>query len=424
MNKMKAIIKKIFKSKIKLIAITISVIFCAATIYAAAASSYTVTINVGASSKNVLTLKTDAYSILDDAGIEIGENDIVDLSEFKSYTDCSISVYKPCNVTVFDGDTANEYTGIIDVATTLNNNGISVSADDAIDYELTHPVVEGMEIHITRAFPVTLSADGEIFEINIAGGTVSDALDKAVIAVDDDDIISKPLESELEKGMTIKVTRIDYSERKETSEIAFKTVDKKTADLVKGQSKITQKGVNGEKITTYKDKYVDGVLVESTAVGTEVTKKAVDQIRLVGTKAVPSSGISAFAPGDKLAKEIKTLSTLKAPSNVVINSNGVPTSYKKKIVGTASAYSGGGVTATGRKAQCGYIAVNPNQIPYHTKMWIVSNDNRYVYGYASAEDTGGFTKWTGSRATLCDLYFPSEASASAFGRRSITIYVL
>lgn len=423
MNKLKAITKRIFKSKIKLIAITMSVIFCAATIYAAAASSYTVTVNVGAESKDILTLRTDAYAILEDANIEIGEDDIVDLSEFKSYTDCTISVYKPCTVTIFDGDVSATYTGIVDVETTLTNNGITVSADDVVDYEMSHAVVDGMEIHITRAFPVTVAADGEIYQINIAGGTVSDALDKAVVAVDDDDIVSKPLDAPLEKGMTVKVTKIDYVERTETSEVAFKTVDKKTASLNKGQTKITQNGVNGEKITTYKDKYVDGVLTESTAVGTEITKEAVDCIRLVGTKNV-STGISAFTKGEKFAKDVKTISTLKAPGNVMLDSNGVPTSYKKKIVGTASAYSGGGTTSTGRRAQCGYIAVNPKQIPYHTKMWIVSNDKKFVYGYASAEDTGGFTKWTGSRATLCDLYFPTESAASSFGRRSITIYVL
>lgn len=424
MNKLKAITKKIFQSKIKLIAITIAVIFCAATIYAAAASSYTVTVRVGADSEDILTLRTDAYAILDDAGIEIGEDDIVDLSEFKSYTDCTISVYKPCTVTVYDDETPTEYTGIVDVQTTFSNNGITVSADDAVSCALTQTVTDGMEIRITRAFPVTVAADGEIYTINIAGGTISDALDKAVITVDDDDIISKPLDTPLAKGMTVKVTKIDYIERTETSEIAFKTVDEKTNTLTKGQTKIKQNGVKGEKITTYKEKYVDGALVESTAIKTQITKEPVNQIRLVGTKAAPSAGISAFAAGDKPAKNVKTISTIKAPINVTINANGVPTSYRKKIVGTASAYSGGGVTATGKRAQCGYIAVNPNQIPYHTKMWIVSNDSRYVYGYASAEDTGGFTKWTGSRATLCDLYFPSESAASAFGRRSITIYVL
>ena len=57
-------------------------------------------------------------------------------------------------------------------------------------------------------------------------------------------------------------------------------------------------------------------------------------------------------------------------------------------------------------------------------MWIVSDDGAYVYGYASAEDTGGFIYWTGSSSTVCDLYFSTEGQASAFGRRDVTIYIL
>lgn len=125
----------------------------------------------------------------------------------------------------------------------------------------------------------------------------------------------------------------------------------------------------------------------------------------------------------KPVNENKTVSELTPPSEIVLDGN-VPVSYKKTIVGTASSYTGSGQSATGKNLRPGYVSVNPNQIPYGTKMWIVSNDGKYVYGYASAEDTGSFTKWTGARATLCELYFPDEASRDAFGRRQVTIYIL
>ncbi len=125
----------------------------------------------------------------------------------------------------------------------------------------------------------------------------------------------------------------------------------------------------------------------------------------------------------KQENENKTISELDLPPGIVLDGN-VPVSYKKTIVGTASSYTGSGQSATGKNLRPGYISVNPKQIPYGTKMWIVSNDGKYVYGYASAEDTGGFTNWTGSRATLCELYFPDEASRDAFGRRQVTIYIL
>ena len=57
---------------------------------------------------------------------------------------------------------------------------------------------------------------------------------------------------------------------------------------------------------------------------------------------------------------------------------------------TAVAYSArpGAGTASGRKAIPGHIAVNPNVIPYGTKLYITTPDNKVVYGYAVAADTG------------------------------------
>ena len=117
----------------------------------------------------------------------------------------------------------------------------------------------------------------------------------------------------------------------------------------------------------------------------------------------------------------KTVSELKPSKDFKLDKNGIPVKYKKKITGTASAYSCGTHTATGKRVKPGYIAVNPRQIPYGTKLFIRSSDGSYVYGYASAEDTGGFVKWGN---TVADLFFWSESACNQFGRRGIEIYVL
>ncbi len=418
MDTIKKIGKGIAKSKAKLIMLTVTVVFCAATIFAAAANSYTITVEIDGEVSRVTTMREDADKILSHIGIEIGENDVLDLSGFTSGTDSVIKIYKAHSFTVSDnGAEPVSYVGNASVGLALLENGISLEDGDEINYSVDDRLTEGMEIAIKRAFPVKIMADGETVTVNIVGGTVSDALDKAVITVDDDDIISKPLDTELEKDLLIKITRVSFVERVDKVELGFKTTTKKDASMYTDQTKIEKKGVKGQQTITYKDKYVDGKLTESTAIKNLIDKAPIDEIKIVGTK--KRSGSSGLV----LANGVKTISRLTPPASLELNGT-VPVSYKKKIVGTASAYSGGGRTATGRAVMPGYIAVNPRQIPYHTKMWIVSNDGRYVYGYASAEDTGGFTKWTGSRATLCDLYFPTSAQTSAFGRRSVTIYIL
>ncbi len=418
MDTIKKIGKGMMKSKAKLIMLTVTLIFCAATIFAAAANSYTITVEIDGEVSRVTTMREDAYEILSQTGIEIGENDILDLSNFKSGTDSIITIYKAHSFTVSDnGAEPVSCIGNASVGLALLENGIKLNDGDEINYSVNDRLTDGMEIIIKRAFPVYIMADGETVTVNIAGGTVSDALDKAVIAVDDDDIISKSLETALEKELFVKITRVSFVERVETIELDFKTITKKDATMYTDQSKVEIKGVKGQQTITYSDKYVDGELTESTAINNVTDKQPVDEVKIVGTK--KRSGTSGLV----LANGIKTVSRLTPPASLELDGK-VPVSYKKKIVGTASAYSGGGRTATGRAVMPGYVAVNPKQIPYHTKMWIVSNDGKYVYGYASAEDTGGFTKWTGSRATLCDLYFPTDAQTRAFGRRSVTIYIL
>ena len=419
MNTIKSFGKAMLKSKAKLIMLVVIAILCSATIYAAAANSDTVTLEIDGETTRVITMRETAEEILAQVGIEVSENDVLDLADFDKKS--IIRLHKSHSFTVADnGADAVSYEGKGTVAEALEQNGIAIKDGDILNCSVEDRIADTPEVIITRAFEVKIVADGETKAINIAGGTVSDALDKAVITIDDNDEISKPLDTELEADLLIKITRVDYKTKTETVEMNYKTVTKKSATMYTDQAKIETKGVKGVQTITYQEKYVDGVLTESVATSSVVEKAPVDEVKTVGTKkrvgAIPGGGY--VLPNGK-----KTISTLTPPSSLQLDGN-VPVSYKKKIVGTASAYNCGTHTATGKRVRPGYIAVNPKQIPYGTKMWIVSNDGKYVYGYASAEDTGGFTKWTGSRATLCDLYFPNQSSMYAFGRRTVTIYIL
>lgn len=415
METLKKIGNMLLKAKVRVVALTLIVCCAVATIYAAASNSYSVTIYVDGDEIAITTLRDDANEILTQANITVNTGDVVDLSDFSDGTRSTITVYRACSITVYDDSNDGVvYPAVGTVADAFEQNGIILKDGDALSCNAEDTVFEGMEIVIVRAFPVTIVADGETFKLNMAGGTVADALDKAVVTYNDGDVISASLETELTANMQIKITRVSYKERTVEETLAYTTKKIKNSSMYTDQTKTVTKGVNGKQTVTYKDKYVDGKLVSSEKIISVVTKEATQAVVEVGTKKRPTTSASG----------INTISWLSAPSSLQINKNGVPTSYKKVIKGTASAYSGGGVTATGKRVKPGYIAVNPNQIPYGTKMWIVSNDGKYVYGYASAEDTGGFIYWTGSSSTVCDLYFSSESAASAFGRRGVTIYIL
>ena len=80
---------------------------------------------------------------------------------------------------------------------------------------------------------------------------------------------------------------------------------------------------------------------------------------------------------------------------------------------TANCYGCSGITASGRPAGHGIVAVDPRVIRLGTRLYIPG------YGYAVAGDTGGAI-----RGNRIDLGFNSITDALRFGRRPVTVYQL
>ena len=135
-----------------------------------------------------------------------------------------------------------------------------------------------------------------------------------------------------------------------------------------------------------------------------------------GPSNIPSTGLyTSCVPG-------QVISQMVPPASLTFDENGVPENYLYKIEGKSTAYYGGYMTATGSSVRPGVVAVDPREIPYGTEMWIVSSDGRFVYGFARAEDTGGFIYWP--KGATVDLYMNTYADCCVWGWRGVTIYVL
>ncbi len=135
-----------------------------------------------------------------------------------------------------------------------------------------------------------------------------------------------------------------------------------------------------------------------------------------GPSNIPSTGAyTSCVPG-------QVISQMQPPASLTFDENGVPENYLYCIEGKSTAYYGGYMTATGSATRPGVVAVDPREIPYGTEMWIVSSDGRYVYGFARAEDTGGFIYWP--KGATVDLYMNTYADCCVWGWRGVKIYVL
>lgn len=289
------------------------------------------------------------------------------------------------------------------VAEAVENSGFTLGENDVLSVDADTVLREDAEVSITRYYHVTLAHDGEEQTLLVKEGDVASALEAANLTLGEEDYTDAPLDQALTEGLVVTVSRVTYEETQETEAVAYSTKEEKTDSLYEGETKVKTEGVEGERTIMYRNKMVNGKVVETEEISNEVTTEPVDKVVLVGTKKKPSGYASISSDG------------------TLIDHNGNKVSYKKAFTGRCTAYTGGGWTATGRPAQYGNIAVNPDVIPYGSKLYICSPDGSIVYGYAIAADTGGFAS---QGYIMADLYFDTYAECANFGVRNMTIYVL
>lgn len=390
-------------------------VLCAGTAFAAAPSPYVVDIYDGSEITRVETSKNDAFEIVEQANIVLSDKDKLSLEDFTPGEDSVITIYRAASVTFVDLNGESVYTvSAGTVSDLLTELGVAVEEGQLVSVPTDTVLYNGLVVKLTNAYHIHITADGVAQSLLIGEGTVSDALAQANVTLGENDEVVPALDEVLYDNLDITVYRVTYTERTVNEKIAFAKKTVKSASMYKGESAVTQEGVNGEKSVTYRDKIVDGAYASSEVVSETVLTQAVPQITTVGTKQKAIAVASLRNGGTPISQ-------LTQPASLKIE-NGAPTEYKQVITGKAAAYTAapGSKTASGRTVKPGYVAVNPNQIPYGSELWIVSTDG-IVYGYAIAADTGGFVN---KGKFTVDLFMNTESECRQWGSRDVVIYVL
>ena len=354
--------------------------------------------------KDVQITSTQTDLILLDAGIQTSAKDLVLRGSDPDHPgDIRITVKTAVPVTIQQATTTLEAVAHYGdtVGQTLAAAGVETDSNDRITPSANTGITGATAVSVQRCFSVGIAVDGVTKYRTVTEGTVGEALAQVGVSVGPEDIVSPDPADPVTDGLQISVSRVTFRNITQTKAVAFKTVTKQDASLEAGTQKVSKKGSPGSQQTVYYQKLVDGTVAESKAVSTSVTAQPVDQVTVVGTRQ------QAAAPPN-------TGGTVK-------DQKGNAVSYKKVITGRCSAYTGGGWTSTGKKAAFGLVAVNPNIIPYGTKLYIASPDGRVVYGYAIAADTGGAAM---SGAIVADLYYDTYSQCMNLGSRTMNVYVL
>ncbi len=317
------------------------------------------------------------------------------------------SLYFHDRVFVTDGGVTKEImTSETEVYAILKSGEYTVNEHDEVNYKKTDD--NTAYIDIKRAFDVSVIADGKTEVIPTTGGTVKEMLEKAKVELGKYDEVSCELSEEVYDDMKITVTRVTCDMYVKTNDIPFNTVYIDNSNMALGTENVVTEGKTGTYVYFIKRTYKDGVIFDS-----EVTNEGIYEQPV--TKVI-ERGTALNVPYAKMSD----------PSALKLE-NGLPAKYTRVVSGKSTAYTAGygAMTASGRLAEIGTVAVNPNVIPYGSELYIVSQDGTRVYGYAIAADTGtGLMDGT----VAVDLYFGNSAEhyddSCDWGAVYVDIYVL
>ena len=265
----------------------------------------------------------------------------------------------------------------------------------------------GNDLALTAGSEVTVRHQEEVFSTVALDETVTQLLDRLGIQPSPLEMTSVAyLDGTLEICVDSEFVFYEHISTVSEHEIVYRTNSKKPA----WQETVLQEGHDGEYTEVYEVIYQDG---QQTA------RQLIDVVDVEPVPTIIERGtMENFANnGDPVASIV----TEADGSGTITLENGVVLTFSEARTMKGTAYTEGGSvgsrTASGTAVRVGVVAVDRNVLPLGTKVYVVSNDGAYVYGFAVAEDTG-------VRGNIIDLYMDTESECRRFGVRNCTVYVL
>ena len=265
----------------------------------------------------------------------------------------------------------------------------------------------GSELALASGRTVTVTHQDLTFSTVSRQETVTELLARLDVRPSPLEMVSVAI---LDNGIEIIVNSefVFYEHITNTTE--HETVYQYNDKLPDWQESVLQEGRDGERREVYEVIYQDG---EETA------RQLIDVVDTPAEPTIIEKGTRAnFANnGD----EVSAINTNADGSGTITLDNGQTLTFSSSRTMKGTAYTTGGKvgtrTASGTQVRVGVVAVDRSVMPLGTKVYVVSNDGSYVYGFAVAEDTG-------VRGNIIDLYMDTYNECIQFGVRDCTVYIL
>ena len=266
------------------------------------AAQKSLTLTVDGQAREIRTYAATVGEVLADEGLQTQSHDVV-LPDAESTVADGDSVVvnraRPLTLTV-DGVSREVYVTALSVDEALAQlgyraEGLVVSASRSERLPL-----DGMALSITTPKDVTLVVDGQERVVTTTAATAGDLLAEQGVTLGETDRTSLYPRQPLLGGMRLQVYRVQVSEVPVTEVLDYERVETQDPDALEGEETVTQQGVEGERVTTFRVTVTDGVETGREQLSTTVTREPVDKLVTVGTKERPAASGSVPATADGL----------------------------------------------------------------------------------------------------------------------------
>ena len=264
------------------------------------AAQKSLTLTVDGQAREVRTYAGTVGEVLEEEGLQTQSHDVVLPDAAATVADGDTVVVnraRPLTLTV-DGVESEVYVTALSVDEALAQLGyrtddlvVSASRGERLP-------LDGMSLSITTPKDVTLVVDGQERVVTTTAATAGDLLAEQGVTLAATDRTSMYPEQALLAHMRLQVFRVQVSEVAVPTPLDHATVETEDPNAFEGDDTVTQEGVDGEQVTTYRVTVTDGVETGREQLATTVTREPVDELVTVGTKERPvSAGNKPSADG-------------------------------------------------------------------------------------------------------------------------------
>ena len=279
----------------------------------------------------------------------------------------------------------------------LKQVGIELGSKDKVEPALEKKLVKDEVIEVRKAVNVEIVSKDKTISIMTAEPTIgamleaeSEKLKAENIKFDKyEDEVNPSLDTKIKDNLSIQLVDVEVLNEVSTDTIAYDTLTENDNTMEVNTTKVKQSGEEGQVEVTYKVTKKNGKEVSREQISSKVLKEAVTEIVLQGT------------------------------AKVYASRSGETGTYKDVLYCQATAYTGGGLTATGsvptyNPRGLSTISVDPSVIPLGALVYVDG------YGKAIASDTGGAIQ-----GNIIDVYVNSNSDAISWGRQyNVPVYIV